>query len=309
MNKNKGKVIVVLGTTSAGKTSLGVRLAYELDGEVVSVDSRQVYRGMDIGTGKDLKEYVVEGKNIKHHLIDIADPKDRFSLASYQKLAFEAIDDILERGKLPILVGGTGQYLEAVVDNYILSEARPNEELRKELELLEVDELYNKILSLNKVFSENINESDRKNKRRLIRYIEVLSASSGHFEPSKRPEELRYDFLILGLIWSKEALSQRIDKRLKERLEEGLVEEVGQLNRDGVSFERLEELGLEYRYVSQYLKDELEYDEMIEKLSRELKKFAKRQMTWYRRWERQGREIRWIGGKGEADELVKEFIK
>ena len=310
MKNNKNKAIVILGTTASGKTGLGVRLAYELDGEIVSADSRQVYRGMDIGTGKDLKEYVVDGQEIKYHLIDIADPREKFSVASFQKLAFEAIDDILLRGKLPIVVGGTGQYLEAVVDNYVLSEAKPDEDLRKKLEKLSIDELYNKIESLNKAFALNINESDRKNKRRLIRYVEVLSVSHGDFEPKKDQENSKYEFLVLGLTWPKEVLHERIDKRLKERLEkEGMVEEVQDLNRQGISLERLEEFGLEYKYIAKYLKDEMEYDEMINRLAREIKKFAKRQMTWYRRWEKQGRKIYWINSKNEAMELIKKFLK
>lgn len=298
--------MVILGTTASGKTGLGVLLARELDGEIVSADSRQVYRGMDVGTGKDLAEY----GDVPYHLIDVAEPAERYSLADFQKEAFSAIEDILKRGKLPIIVGGTGQYLEAVVDNYELSEAKPDQELRKRLEKMDIDELYGKIKESNKKFSENINESDRKNKRRLIRYIEVLEATDGDFKPQKSPCESRYEFLLLGMTHPKEVLSEKIDKRLKERLEEeGLVEEVQELNRQGLSWERLEEFGLEYRYVSKYIKDELEYDQMVELLASKIKKFAKRQMTWFRRWEKQGRKIYWIESKVEAEKLIKDFIQ
>lgn len=307
---NKNKVIVVLGTTASGKTGLGIDLARAFNGEVVSADSRQVYRGLDIGTGKDLPDYEKGGAKVRYHLIDIADPQERFSLAHFQQAAFAALDDILAREKLPIIVGGTGQYLEAVVDNYALSEIKPNEAFRQELEKKDIDELYEMILSRNKVFAQKINASDRKNKRRLIRYVEVLNASGGRFEPLKRPRESKYEFLLLGLTWPKEILAERIDKRLKERLDkEGMVEEVQELNRAGLSFERLEEFGLEYRYIAQYLKDELEYDEMVEKLGREIKKFAKRQMTWYRRWEKTGRKIIWVSSQEETDELIRKFLE
>lgn len=304
------KVIVILGTTASGKTGLGIELARNFKGEIVSADSRQVYRGLDIGTGKDLPDYEKGGERVSYHLIDVVDPCERFSVADFQKRAFVAMDDIIVRNKVPIVVGGTGQYLEALVDNYVLSETRPDEVLRQELEKKGIDELYEMILGLNKIFASKINDRDKKNKRRLIRYVEVLNASKGHFEPLKRPRESKYEFLILGLTWPKEILAERIDKRLKERLEkEDMVGEVQGLEREGVSFERLEEFGLEYRYIAQYLKDELEYDEMVERIARESKKFAKRQMTWYRRWEKMGRKINWIKNISEAKELVKKFLK
>ncbi len=306
----KDKVVVILGTTASGKTGLGVHLAYKLDGEIISADSRQVYKGMDIGTGKDLDEYQVKNKQIPYHLIDVADPKEKYSLGDFQKAAFSAIEDIIKRNKLPLIVGGTGQYLEAVVDNYELSEAKPNDDLRKELEELDVDTLYSQIEKLNKKFAKNINESDRKNKRRLIRYLEVLKATEGDFKPLKRPQESNYEFLLLGMTHPKEILAERIDKRLRERLEEeGMVEEVQELNRQGVSWERLEEFGLEYKYVSKYLKDELEYDQMVELLASKIKKFAKRQMTWFRRWEKQGRKIHWIDNRDDAESLIDDFLE
>ncbi|MBD3247787.1 tRNA (adenosine(37)-N6)-dimethylallyltransferase MiaA [Candidatus Falkowbacteria bacterium] len=309
MKDNKNKVIVILGTTASGKTGLGVRLAHGLGGEIISADSRQVYKGMDIGTGKDLAEYEIDGQKIAYHLIDVADPKERYSLADFQKEAFAAIDDILKRGQLPIIVGGTGQYLEAVVENYKLSDAEPNKELREKLEKADIDEIFAQIKEINSKFASNINESDRKNKRRLIRYLEVLQASGGDFEPLRRPQESQYDFLMLGLTHPKEILSERIDKRLEQRLEEeGMVEEVQELNRNGLSFERLEEFGLEYKYISKYLKDELEYEEMKEKLAQEIKKFAKKQMTWYKRWEKRGRKIHWVEDKDDANNLIENFL-
>lgn len=308
-NKNNNKAIAIVGTTASGKTGLGVDLARDLEGEIVSADSRQVYKGMDVGTGKDLDEYSKDGKTVAYHLIDVAEPKSKFDVAQYKKMAYSALDDISGRGKLPIVVGGSGQYLEAVIDNYEFTEVKPDEGLRKELENKNIQELYREIEKLNKRFARNINESDRKNKRRLIRYVEVLKGKSDDFKPKKDPAGSGYEFLVLGLTHPKEILFERIDKRLDQRLEnEGMVEEVQELNRQGLSWQRLEEFGLEYKYIAKYIRDELSYEEMRDVLSKKIKKFAKRQMTWFKRWEKQGRKIHWVGDKKEAKAIINDFL-
>lgn len=311
MNKPKEKIVVILGTTASGKTGLGVKLADIFNGEIISADSRQVYVGMDIGSGKDLPDYVVKkpnGKNkkIKYHLIDVVDPKKEFNLKQYQKLAFKAIKDILTRKKLPIIVGGTGLYLQAVVDNYHLSDVKPDFKLRKELELLNSAELYDKLYLKNKLFAEKLNNSDKNNKRHLIRYLEVLS---GDLSYQARTKEAPYDFLILGLDTPKEILCPRILKRLQDRLErQDMSGEVKRLHREGVSWKRLESFGLEYRYLSFYLQNKITYDVMAEKLFTAICQFAKRQKTWYRRWAKQGKKIHWIKDLDEAQRLIKDFL-
>lgn len=308
---NKEKVVVILGTTASGKTGLGVKLADLFNGEIVSADSRQVYRGMDVGSGKDLPDYTIKKpdgkkKKIKYHLIDVASPKTEFNLKKYQKGAFKALEDILSRKKLPLIVGGTGLYLQAVVDNYHLSTVKPDTKLREELELLDASELYNKLHLEHPAFAEKLHESDQKNKRHLIRYIEVLS---GDLSYQAKTKESVYDFLLLGLSPEKEILHSRILKRITDRLDnEDMVGEIKRLHQEGVSWKRLEGFGLEYRYISFYLQGKMDYDEMVKKLFIAVCQFSKRQKSWYRRWEKQGKKIHWIKDLSEAEELVKKFI-
>jgi len=353
--KRKQKIIVILGTTASGKTSLGVKLAYKFNGEIISADSRQVYRGMDVGTGKDLKDYCLKfpisnppaGRagfqfpnkfqisnskikkfkivKIPYHLIDVVNPKTRFSLAKYQELAYKAIDDILARGKLPIIVGGTGLYLQAVVDGYKLSKAKPDRKSREELEKLDANKLFKELQKLNPAFADKLHKSDRKNKRRLIRYIEITKEAK--LPIGSLASKTKYDFLLIGLTWPRQILQERIYKRLIERLEkENMVGEVKRLHQQGVSWKRLESFGLEYKYVSLYLRKKLTYEEMVEKLNIAIRQFAKKQMTWFRRWERQGAKIHWLHyfvksdkisakqlnrakDRREAERLVKGFLK
>ncbi len=301
MKIKNNTVLVILGPTASGKTSLAVSLALKYQGEIISADSRQVYKGMDIGTGKDLKEYKVGSKKIPYHLIDVVSPKTSFNLAKYQKKAISSISDILKRKKLPILVGGSGLYLQAVVDNYKLSESKPNIERRNKLELLSVSELYSYITKLKANFAKNLNNSDKNNKRRLIRYIEIIEDGE---TVSKKDKDL-YNFLIIGLKPEKELLKEKIIKRLKERLEkENMLEEVKRLKREGVSWKRLKSFGLEYKYVSQYLLKEISYEEMEEKLASAICQFAKRQNSWFKRWQKQGRKIHWIKDIKEAEKLI-----
>lgn len=313
----KQKVIVIIGSTASGKTGVAVNAALKYDGEVISADSRQVYIGMDIGTGKDLCEYDIKTDSgvvhIPYHLIDVVDPREQFTLADFQKQAYKSLDDILSRKKLPIIAGGTGMYAQSLVDGYDLSGVRPDEADRKLLEKKGKEELFEILLNYNKKFADNLNNSDKNNKRRLVRYIEMAKIQDKDLKINKVDKKIKnkYEFLILGLKWPREILHGRIYKRLIERLEkENMVEEVENLNREGVSWERLDSFGLEYRYISRYLRDILTYDEMIDELHRAIKKFAKQQKKWYKRWEKQGNKIHWF--EGETDELwdlVDNFLK
>lgn len=298
-------MIVILGPTASGKTRLAVELARKFDGEIVSADSRQVYRGMDVGTGKDLGEY----GEVKYHLIDVADPKDSFSLAQYKKMAEDAIDNIIGREKVPFLVGGSGLYLQAVVDNYCLSEIGEDKELRQALDGLDAGALLEKLHGLSPSFAAKVNQSDSKNKRRLIRYIELQLSGN---KPALRDGQVeKYRSLVLGLYPGKEAIDKNIHRRLIDRLEnEDMVSEVDRLHTQGVSWDKLRDFGLEYRFISEYLQERIDYDTMVERLDTATRQFAKKQMTWFRRWEKQGREIDWLEGDlpAEASRLIGQFL-
>lgn len=307
-NKGKNKVIVILGSTSSGKTGLGVALARKFGGEIISADSRQVYTGMDVGTGKDLAEYGSGKDKVKYHLIDVISPKKTFDLASYQKLAYRAIEETLARGHKPFLVGGTGLYLQAVVDNYQLSRKQPSKKIRQELEKLNKKELFERITKLNPEFAKKINQSDRNNPRRLLRYLEIILLSEDPLACGRG--EPKYDFLVLGLDWPKEFLEERIKRRLLDRLEkQNMIEEAKRLHAEGLSYRKMENFGLEYKFLAKYLKKEINYNELVEQLGRAICQFAKRQKTWWRRWERQGRKIVWVKELKEAEKVIKKFLK
>ncbi|MFA6551320.1 MAG: tRNA (adenosine(37)-N6)-dimethylallyltransferase MiaA [Patescibacteria group bacterium] len=309
-DKNNNKLLVILGPTSSGKTKLAVRLARKFNGEIVGADSRQVYRGMDIGTGKDLHEFRIKNselriQNIPYHLIDIVSPKTEFNLAKYQKLAYQAINDILRRGKLPILVGGTGLYLQAVVEGYDLGGVKPDKILRADLDKKTIGELQRILKKLDPNFKIKL-----ENKRYLIRYIEMIKQKKLPLEKLLTASGSKYDCLILGMDFPRAEINQRIDKRLIDRIEhEGMITEIEKLHQAGVSWKRLESFGLEYKFVSRYLQKKLSKPEMIEKLAIAIHQFAKRQMTWFRRWERQGRKIKWIKKYEEANLLIKTWVK
>ena len=305
--KNGNKVLVILGTTASGKTKLGTFLAYQLNGEIVSADSRQVYKGLDIGSGKDLKEYIVKGKKIPYHLIDVVGPNTKFNLSRYQNLAFKAINDILSRNKLPIIVGGSGLYLQAVIDNYQLSSYHPNLKERKKLEELSTKELFILLQKQKPDFAKKINNSDRNNPRRLIRYLEIIKSGDDKINKKNKSP---YNFLLLGLTWPDDVLRQRIEIRNLERLEkEGMIEEVYQLHKKGVSWKRLDSFGLEYRFIARHLQGKLSYQEMVEKLNQASYRFAKRQKTWFKRWEKQGTKIKWIKNNIKAKKEINNWLK
>lgn len=302
----KPKIIVVLGTTASGKTALGVKLAAKYNGEIISADSRQVFKGMDIGTGKDLIEYQVGLKKIPYHLIDVVSPNTEFNLAKYQKLVKTAIKDILSRDKLPIIVGGTGLYLQAIIDGYKLTKGTPDPKRRAELDVMIAPELLKIVEKMNTEFAQNLNNSDKHNPRRLIRYIEIMEQGE-NTKPVKKQD--KYNFLLLGLSWPDDILRERIVARLMSRLDkENMVGEIENLQADGVSWQRLNSFGLEYRFIAYYLQGKLEYQEMIEKLGIAIYRFAKRQKTWFKRWEKQGRKIEWIKELKEAEGLINKFL-
>ncbi|PLX84295.1 MAG: tRNA (adenosine(37)-N6)-dimethylallyltransferase MiaA [Desulfuromonas sp.] len=283
-------LIVVLGPTASGKTRLGVDLARRLDGEIVSADSRQVFRGMDIGTGKDLDEY----GEIPHHLIDIVDPGDAFSVFQFQRLAYSALENIRERGRLPVLVGGTGLYLDAVLKGYRLVEVPENPALRRQLAEHSLDELQRRLLSAR---PRQHNTTDLEDRTRLVRAIEI---AEGETEAAgDLPPPPAVDPAIFGVRWERAELRRRITARLKERLGQGMIEEVERLHAAGVPWETLEFYGLEYRFIARHLQGELNRNDMAQKLGSAIHQFAKRQETWFRRMERQGVLIHWLDGRGD----------
>jgi len=308
--QNSKKLLGILGPTATGKTKLAVKLAAKFNGEIISADSRQVYKGMDIGTGKDLKDFRFKisdfrFKKIPYYCIDIVNPKTEFNLAKYLKYAHKAIKDIQARGKLPILVGGTGLYLQAVIEGYNLSGVKPDRALRASLEKKSINELRKLLQKLDKNYDGNLD-----NKRYLIRYIEMVKQTKLPLKKLLTSSGNKYNCLILGINFSREEINQRIDKRLIERIEnQGLIKEVERLHEEGVSWKRLESFGLEYRFVSQYLQGKLTKVEMIEKLAIAIHQFAKRQLTWFRRWEKQGRSIKWIKNYAEARRLAKAWLE
>lgn len=270
------KLVVILGTNASGKSDLGIRLASHLGGEVVSADSRQVYRGLDLGSGKI---NAAQAALVKHHLIDVADVSDSYSLAQYQRAAYDAIDSIAASGKMPFLVGGTGLYISAVVQGYELVDVPPNEPLRAELEALPLPQLVER---LEKFDPEAARRIDRRNPRRLVRAIEI--ATAGHNTAAVRTKRPRYNSLQLGLTWPREVLRERIDDRLRRRLAAGLVEEVAGLRSRGVSDLRLEKLGLEYRYVARYLQGGFPgLEDLRLQLGNAIWQFAREQLTWFKR--------------------------
>ncbi len=292
----RGKLIAVMGTNASGKSGLGVELALRCGGEIVSADSRQVFRGLDLGSGKITQE---EMRGVPHHLIDVCAPGDFFSMADFQRLAYAAIDDILSRGRLPFLVGGTGLYVDAVADGYELSDRAPDLRLREHLETFDTPALYD-------MLKEKLpdTEIDPKNRNRVMRALERLAADDYH--PGKRAP--RYDVLKLGVTWDRETLKKRIDERLERRLREGMIGEVQGLLQQGVRPEFLDKLGLEYRYITRYLQGELTYEQMIDELGRAIKRFAKRQMTWFRREE----NLHWLDMTADpvaqAAGLIEDFL-
>jgi len=284
---NAPNLLVILGPTASGKTRLGVEAARALNGELISADSRQVYRGLDIGRGKDLAEY----EEVPYHLIDIVDPGHEFSLFEFARCFCEAFDSICRRGRLPVLVGGTGLYLDALLRGYHLIEVPENPALRRQLASATLTELQKHLQELRQDLH---NSTDLNDRDRVIRAIEI---AEGEKQPDAETIALpELSPLVFGLRWPRPVLRQRITARLKARLQEGLIEEVAALHEQGVSWQTLEFYGLEYRYVAQHLQGLINRNDLFQKLNSAIHQFAKRQETWFRRMAKQGVEIHWLDG-------------
>jgi len=288
MNSKTKNALVILGPTATGKTALGAGLASLLDGEILSADSRQVYRGLDIGAGKDLKEYIVQGRSIPYHLIDIVDLNTEFSVFHYQQVFYKVYEDVLSRSKLPVIVGGTGMYLDAVLCGYRLVPTPENLELREKLELLDDNSLKTHLFALQNHVH---NKTDTEDRNRIIRAIEIAEYSRDH----PAPPVPAINALILGIACEPDILRQRIARRLKQRMDAGLIAEVEKLHALGYTWERLELLGLEYRCIAEYLQGKINSrNDLFQKLNSAIAQFSKRQRTWFRRMERQGTYIHWL---------------
>ncbi len=303
MFKTCTDLLTILGPTAAGKTAFAAHIAASLDSEIISADSRQVYRGMNIGTGKDYKDYMVDGKQVPVHLIDLVDAGYEYNVFLFKQDFLRAFQDISERGKLPVLCGGSGLYIESVVRNYKLLNVPLNEELRVDLKTKEDEELKEML----RLFGPLHNQSDTTDRKRLIRAIEIAT-----FQAGKGMEEQGRELqsLVLGIRLERGERRRRITERLHHRLEEeGLVEEVEGLIAQGIDHKKLEYYGLEYRFLSLYLKKELSYDEMLRGLNTAIHQFAKRQMTYFRGMERRGTVIHWIDGSLSMDQMYEEAFE
>lgn len=290
------KIIVILGPTASGKSGLGIVLARKLGGEIISADSRQVYRGMDIGTGKVTKK---EQRLAKHHLLDVVNPKKVFTVSDFKKLGEKSVKNILNKHKTPFIVGGTGFYIDALVKDSSIPEVPPNKKLRIKLEKISAENLYEELKKLDPKRADTI---DRHNKRRLIRALEIIKATGKPVPVTK--ESPKYEVLYIGINPPKEILNKKITLRLKSRLKQGMVREVKNLLNSGVSKKRLHDFGLEYRWVGDFLDNKITRQEMEAGLLRDIIKYSKRQMTWFKR----NKEIHWIKNQKEAENLVRKFI-
>ncbi len=289
-------MITILGPTATGKTAFAAYLAYHLDAEIISADSRQVYKGMNIGTGKDYGDYNINNKQIKYHLVDIVEPGYEYSVYEFQKDFLEAYNKISANGSLTILCGGTGLYLEAVLKAYKLIKVPENENLRLELSLKSNNELIKILKSFRKLH----NVTDIKDKARLIRAIEIQEFYKTHSEIiSDFPKITNVSF---GIYYERQKIKERISQRLTQRLKDGMIEEVKGLLEQGFKPEQLIFYGLEYKFITQYLIGEISFDEMFTMLNTAIHQFSKRQMTWFRKMERDGMKIHWLDGERGIEE-------
>lgn len=296
-DQNKPKVLVILGPTASGKSDLAVFLAKKFTGEVISADSRQIYKGMDLGTAKITKK---EMQNIPHHLLSVADPRRQFSVSQYQKLANQKITEILSKGKLPIICGGTGLYIDAVIDNVQFPNIPPNQKLRNKLEKLSLTELFKKLKKLDSVYAKKI---DKNNPRRLIRALEIIMISKKSMP--KIIKQRNYNVLKIGIKKDLNVLKQQINQRTNKRIKNGMIKEVQNLHQKGLSWRKLYNFGLEYRFISLYLQKQLTKKQMMEQINTSSIQYIKRQMTWFKR----DQNIKWIKNRPEAEKIVRIFLK
>ena len=309
---NKYNLITITGATASGKTAIAANLAQKINGEIISADSRQVYKNMDIGTGKDLQDYTINCKddygnsqsvNIPYHLIDIVDAGTKYNVYEYKKDFLTAYNDIIYRNKIPILCGGTCLYIEAVLKNYNMIYVPVNEELRNSLKHKTIDELEKILVSYKPLH----NKSDLDTTKRAIRAIEIEDFYNKN--QLLNVENVNINPLIIGIHFEREERRQRITERLKQRLENGLIEEVEKLQKLGISNEDIEYYGLEYKFVSWYLSGKISYDELFTQLNSAIHQFSKRQMTWFRKMEREGIKINWIDGNLPIEEKIRLILE
>jgi len=305
------KLIVILGPTASGKSEMVVKLAKKFHGEVISADSRQVYKGMDIGTGKVTKKEML---GITHYLLDVASPKRKFTVTQYRKLTLGAISKIFKKGKVPFLCGGTGFYIQSVVDGILIPEVPPDWELRKKLEKKSAKELF---AQLKKIDPKRARTIEKKNPRRLIRAIEIILKTKKPVPPLKK-SPLPYPVLIVGIKKSKEELKKIIKKRFFKWLKQGFLKEILKLRKFGISWQKIEEFGIHYRVTAQYLQNKITDKEMVENSLKEIQNYAKRQMTWFTRQNfaeqnlggfKRDQRIQWVKNYKEAEKLVEKFLK
>jgi tRNA dimethylallyltransferase len=300
------RMITILGPTASGKTTIAAALAYDIGAEIISADSRQVYRRMDIGTGKDLGDYTVNGRQIAYHLIDIAEPGTKYNLFQYQHDFMRAYDDITGRGLTPVLCGGTGLYIEAVLKGYRLAPVPENKELRTRLEGKSLSELTAMLEELKRRNGSNMhNKTDVDTAKRAIRAIEIETFNGEH--PQEAANIPPIDNVIVGVAIDREERRRRISQRLRQRLDEGMVEEIKGLLDSGVAAEDLTYYGLEYKYVTEYVVGDISYNEMFSRLEIAIHQFAKRQMTWFRGMERRGFTINWIDASLDTNEKIRKI--
>lgn len=306
-NMQNQKMITILGPTASGKTSVAAALALRTGGEIISADSRQVYRRMDIGTGKDLADYTIGDVHIPYHLIDIAEPGTKYNLFQYQQDFHQAYDLIRSRGKLPILCGGTGLYIEAVLGGYSLSPVPQNPKLRESLEGKSLDQLTQMLVQLKQKNGSNMhNRTDVDTAQRAIRAIEIETYNLEHPTPERQMPPV--DSLVIGINIDRELRREKITRRLKARLDEGMCDEIRSLIDGGVNPDDLIYYGLEYKFVTEYVVGKTSYEEMFRQLEIAIHQFAKRQMTWFRGMERRGYTIHWIDAAQSMDEKVEAIM-
>ncbi len=296
----KYNLITILGPTAVGKTRLAALLANRFDGEIISADSRQVYKGMDIGTGKDLNDYIIDGKKIPYHLIDVINPSEEFNLFLFKKLFCNSFININSRNKIPFLVGGTGLYLHSVLKKYDLTEINFSNEKYLQLSEMNITELQELLKKLNPHLH---NTTDLLDKERIIKAIII----SGGQKEKDTVMDIEINSLVLGINIERTEVKKRITARLKHRLDNGMIDEVKKLINSGVTYSKLDFFGLEYKFIGKYLRGELNYNDMYQKLNSAIHDFAKKQMTWFRKMEREGIEINWIsaGDFNSAEKIIR----
>lgn len=296
-------MITILGPTASGKTSLATALASHINGEIISADSRQVYRGMDIGTGKDLSEYCIENKCIPYHLIDLYEPGYEYNVYEFQNDFLTAYHSILEAQHTPILCGGTGMYIDSVLKGYKLIPVPKNDKLQDELNLLEHEVLITKL----KALTTTHNTTDLTSKQRTIRAIELAMYCRDNVINSEPFPTIEHT--TFGILWDRDVLKKRITKRLEERFDQGMIKEVEELIKSGISIDTLKFYGLEYKFITQHLEGDLTYDDLFKNLNIAIHQFSKRQMTWFRRMEKQGTKIHWIAGNSSTEHQLKVLLE